>query len=175
VLVFNSGVHATLAGVATGLMIPLHDRHRPRRGPLERLERQLHPWVIWGILPLFAFANAGVDLAGVTLEMSLHAVPLGIALGLVVGKPVGIGGAAWLARRSGLAAWPAGVRGQAMVGMAMLCGIGFTMSLFIGGLSFAPGSEAAHIHRLGILAGSTVAAILGSLLLRRALRQTGQI
>ena len=175
VLVFNSGVHATLAGVATGLMIPLHDRRRPHRGPLERLERQLHPWVIWGILPLFAFANAGVDLVGVTLEMSLHAVPLGIALGLVVGKPVGIGGAAWLVRRSGLAAWPAGVHGQAMVGMAMLCGIGFTMSLFIGGLSFAPGSEAAHIHRLGILAGSAVAAILGSLLLRRALRQTGQI
>jgi len=170
VLVFNSGVHATLAGVATGLMIPLHDRTRPQRGPLERLERQFHPWVTWLILPLFAFANAGVDLAGVTLEMGLHPVPLGIAMGLVVGKPIGIGGAAWLARRAGLAAWPAGVRGDALLGMAMLCGIGFTMSLFIGGLSFAPGSEAAHIHRLGILGGSTLAAIFGSFWLRRCLR-----
>ncbi len=170
VLVFKSGVHATLAGVATGLMIPLHDRRDPGRAPLERLERQLHPWVTWVILPLFAFANAGVDLAGVTLEMGFHAVPLGIAMGLVVGKPIGIGGAAWLARRAGLASWPAGVRGDAMLGMAMLCGIGFTMSLFIGSLSFDPGSEAAHIHRLGILGGSTIAAIIGSLWLRRCLR-----
>lgn len=169
VLVFKSGVHATLAGVATGLMIPLHDRRDPGRAPLERLERQLHPWVTWVILPLFAFANAGVDLAGVTLEMGFHAVPLGIAMGLVVGKPIGIGGAAWLARRAGLASWPAGVRGDAMLGMAMLCGIGFTMSLFIGSLSFDPGSEAAHIHRLGILGGSTIAAIIGSLWLRRCL------
>ncbi len=170
VLVFKSGVHATLAGVATGLMIPLHDRRDPGRAPLERLERQLHSWVTWVILPLFAFANAGVDLAGVTLEMGFHAVPLGIAMGLVVGKPIGIGGAAWLARRAGLASWPAGVRGDAMLGMAMLCGIGFTMSLFIGSLSFDPGSEAAHIHRLGILGGSTIAAIIGSLWLRRCLR-----
>lgn len=170
VLVLKSGVHATLAGVATGLMVPLHDRRRPQRAPLERLERQLHPMVTWIILPLFAFANAGVDLTGVTLEMGFHAVPLGIALGLIVGKPVGIGGAAWLARRAGLATWPEGVRGGAMLGMAMLCGIGFTMSLFIGALSFEAGSEAAHVHRLGILGGSFVAALLGSFWLRRCLR-----
>jgi len=170
-LVHHSGVHATLAGVATGLMIPLHERHRPQRGPLERLEHQLHPWVTWLILPLFAFANAGVDLDGVSLAMGLDAVPLGIAAGLVIGKPVGIFGAAWLARRGGIAVWPAGVRGDAMLGMAMLCGIGFTMSLFIGGLSFAPGSEAAHVHRLGILGGSSIAAVLGSLWLHRCLRR----
>ncbi len=101
----------------------------------------------------------------------LCAVPLGIAMGLVIGKPLGIGGATWLARRTGLASWPVDVRGDAMLGMAMLCGIGFTMSLFIGGLSFAPDSEAAHVHRQSILGGSTVAALLGSLWLRRGLRR----
>jgi NhaA family Na+:H+ antiporter len=101
--------------------------------------------------------------------MGFDPVTLGIALGLVVGKPAGIFGAAWLARRAALAVWPAGVRGDAMLGMAMLCGIGFTMSLFIGNLSFAPDSEAAQSYRTGILCGSTVAAILGSLWLRRCL------
>ncbi len=168
-LVLKSGVHATLAGVATGLMIPLNDPKNPMRTPLETLERRLHPPVSFFILPLFAFANAGLDLSGIRLEQALHAVPLGVMSGLVLGKPIGIVGSIWLAGLAGLRR-PPNLGWNLLIGLGLLCGIGFTMSLFIGSLAFAPGTEAAVTHRLGILAGSAVAALAGYCWLRFALK-----
>ena len=173
VCVLKSGVHATLAGVATGLLIPLHDRRDPRGSPLQTLEHALHPWVAFAILPLFAFANAGLSLAGFGLRSLLAPVPLGIALGLLLGKPIGVIGAALLARMFGIGQLPDNTSFNVLVGMGMLCGIGFTMSLFIGSLAFEHGG-AAHVDasRLGILFGSTVAAIFGYAWLSRYLPRT---
>lgn len=168
-LVLKSGIHATIAGVATGLMIPLNDPGNPVRTPLETLERRLHPPVSLFILPLFAFANAGLDLSGIKLEQALHAVPMGVMLGLVLGKPVGIVGSIWLAGFFGLRR-PPNLTWNMLIGLGLLCGIGFTMSLFIGSLAFAPEAEAAITHRLGILAGSTITALAGYFWLRRALK-----
>lgn len=168
-LLLKSGIHATLAGVATGLMIPLNDPKHPVRTPLETLERQLHPPVSFFILPLFAFANAGLDLSGIPLEQAMHAVSLGVMFGLVLGKPIGIVGTIWLAGLAGLQR-PPNLGWNLLIGLGFLCGIGFTMSLFIGSLAFAPGTEAATTHRLGILAGSTIAALAGFFWLRRALK-----
>ncbi len=173
VCVLKSGVHATLAGVATGLLIPLHDRRDPQRSPLQILEHALHPWVAFAILPLFAFANAGLSLAGFGLRSLLAPVPLGIALGLLLGKPIGVIGAALFARMFGIGQLPDNTSFNALVGMGMLCGIGFTMSLFIGSLAFEHGG-AAHVDasRLGILFGSTIAAIFGYAWLSRCLPRT---
>jgi NhaA family Na+:H+ antiporter len=163
----KSGVHATLAGVALALVIPLIDPRDPKRSPLREVEHDLHPSVAYGILPLFAFANAGVPLAGVSLETLLAPVPLGIAAGLFVGKQLGVFGAAWLAVKLRLAALPAGVRWRELYGVALLCGIGFTMSLFIGSLAFEhQGQEHAAEVRLGILAGSLLSALAGYAWLR---------
>src|SRR5690606_37755241 len=142
VCVLKSGVHATLAGVVTGLMIPHVNRHNElddatEHSPLETLEHALHPWVAYGILPLFAFANAGLALGGLGMDELLSPLPLGIELGLVLGKPVGIVSAAVLMRVAGFARYPRGMDFKAMLGLGLLCGIGFTMSLFIGSLAFA--------------------------------------
>lgn len=158
--VLNSGVHATLAGVILGLMIPLG--RGSRDGASERLLHALHPWVAFVILPVFAFANAGVPLAGLGLDDLLAPVPLGIALGLLLGKLLGVYGFIWLCLRLGWAKFDRSVRPSALLGMAALCGIGFTMSLFVGSLSFG----ADHVdyqltHRLGILSGSLLSAIVG--------------
>jgi len=174
VCVLKSGVHATLAGVVTGLMIPHVDPHDDvddeiEHSPLETLERALHPWVAYAILPLFAFANAGLALGGVRAGDMLSALPAGIALGLVLGKPVGIVGAAVLMRATGLARFPQGMDLRAMLGLGMLCGIGFTMSLFIGGLAFARQPQAYAESVLGVLGGSLVAAVLGTLWLHAVL------
>ncbi len=170
--VLKSGVHATLAGVALALVIPLRDPRAPGRSPLRSLEHDLHPPVAYGILPLFAFANAGVSLEGVSLASLLAPVPLGIAAGLFVGKQLGVFGAAWLAIRLGVARLPAGVTWAQLYGTAMLCGIGFTMSLFIGSLAFErAGQQHAAAVRLGILAGSLLSALCGYALLRAALRR----
>ena len=170
VCVLKSGVHATLAGVATALAIPLRATADgdPADGPLHRLEESLHPWVTYGVLPIFAFANAGVSLAGITLAKFFGAVPFGVAAGLVIGKPIGIVGATWLAARAGIGEPPAGADWRAMVGLGLLGGIGFTMSLFIGGLAFADPAMAVDV-RLGVLAGSTIAAIAGFVVLRAVL------
>lgn len=168
-LVLKSGIHATLAGVATGLMIPLNDPKNPVNTPLEALERRLHAPVGFFILPLFAFANAGLDLSGIRLEQVMHAVPMGVTLGLVLGKPVGIVGSIWLAGFFGLRR-PPNLDWNMLIGLGLLCGIGFTMSLFIGSLAFAPGAEATITHRIGILSGSTIAALAGYFWLHRALR-----
>ena len=161
VCVLKSGVHATLAGVTLALCIPLRTRNA-ETSPLLSLEHALHPWVAYGILPLFAFANAGVSLAGVTLESFTHAVPMGIAVGLLAGKTLGVFGLTWLAIKLGLAALPAGANWGQILGVAILCGIGFTMSLFVGSLAFEPGvSDYAGMDRMGILTGSIIAAIVG--------------
>jgi Na+:H+ antiporter, NhaA family len=165
VCVLKSGVHATLAGVAVAIAIPLDGKRADEPSLLEQLEERLHPWVAFGILPLFAFANAGVSLAGLSLAKLLEPVPLGIALGLCIGKPLGILGATMIAVISGLAPRPEGASWAGLVGIGMLGGIGFTMSLFIGMLAFNDPTHAAQL-RLGVLAGSLLAAAAGYLILR---------
>jgi NhaA family Na+:H+ antiporter len=167
VCVLKSGVHATLAGVVTALFVPATDPGHPGHPPSQRLEHSLHPWVAFGILPIFAFANAGVDLAGMRLSKLLDPIPLGILLGLFVGKQVGVFSFAWLAVKSGLARLPEGVNFAQVYGAAILCGIGFTMSLFIGMLAFenVAASEVIVTDQLGILAGTLLSAFAGSLVL----------
>ncbi|AEV16562.1 Na(+)/H(+) antiporter nhaA 1 [Thermus sp. CCB_US3_UF1] len=187
-LVLQSGVHATLAGVLLALAIPLR-RARPFQGatqaeeaealegelealeeavkeaqsPLHRLEHTLHPWVAYGVLPVFAFFNAGVDLNG----LALGPVALGVALGLLVGKPLGVGLLAWLALRLGLGVLPEGVGFRALLGVGFLAGIGFTMALFIAGLAFS--GELLDQAKVGVLSASLLAGLLGFLLVRAAL------
>ena len=170
VSVLKSGVHATLAGVALAMFIPLRARGSGVHSPLRRLENDLHAPVAFAILPLFAFANAGVPLAGVGFGTLLEPVPLGIAAGLVAGKPAGVLLAAWLAVRLGVARLPEGIGWGAMLGAAVLCGIGFTMSLFIAGLAFeGAGAEYVVQTRLGVLFGSLASAIVGFAILRAVL------
>jgi len=169
--VLQSGVHATLAGVVTGLMIPHVDPNDAvddavEHSPLETLEHALHPWVAFGIMPLFAFANAGLVLGGLTLDDAMAPLPAGIALGLVLGKPLGIVGAALLLRASGLARFPDGMGTGAMMGLGLLCGIGFTMSLFIASLAFADAPRLYADSVVGVLAASLASAVLGLAWLR---------
>lgn len=162
--VLKSGVHATIAGVATALMIPIIGEHGKRTGPLEKLEHALTPWVAFAIVPLFAFANAGVSLAGLTPGHLMSEVPLAIALGLFVGKAVGIYGFAHAAIRAGLSQMPARATHAQLFGVAVLGGIGFTMSLFIGTLAFPDPARAVDL-RIGVLTGSILSAITGYLIL----------
>ncbi|HWV12886.1 MAG TPA: Na+/H+ antiporter NhaA [Sphingobium sp.] len=169
--VLQSGIHATLAGVAVAMTIPL--RRTPaapddQHSPLSRLEHGLHPWVAYAIVPLFGLANAGVALTGFTLPDLAQPVPLGIALGLFAGKQVGIFGAVWLLSRLGWASRPAHASWRQVYGVALLCGIGFTMSLFIGGLAFAAHPHESDAAKLGILLGSLISATAGYLVLRLA-------
>jgi NhaA family Na+:H+ antiporter len=164
--VLKSGVHATLAGVATALFVPMRDRHGA--SPLQAVEHGLHPWVAFLVLPVFAFVNAGVSLQGLSFAALLEPIPLGIAGGLLLGKAVGVFGTSWLLIRLGFAQRPAGADWQQFFGVCVLCGIGFTMSLFIGGLAFA-GLDAAYETqvKLGVLSGSLLAGVLGALILGR--------
>jgi NhaA family Na+:H+ antiporter len=168
--VLKSGVHATLAGVVIALCIPARESRDPQRSPLMALEHSLHPWVAYAILPVFAFANAGVSLAGLSIADLLAPIPLGIVLGLVVGKQLGVFLFAAAAIKLGLAKLPEGVGLPQIYGAALLCGIGFTMSLFIGSLAFE-GLESGPVesYRLGILVASTIAAVAGCLVLRSVL------
>jgi len=159
-LVLLSGVHATIAGVVTAMLVP--------SAPARRLEHLLHPWVAFLVVPLFGFANAGVALSGVTLGDPLV---LGIALGLFLGKQAGIFGAVVLAERLGLARRPAGASLAQLYGIALLAGIGFTMSLFIGGLAFPGQPHLADTVRIGVLSGSLLSAVAGYLVLRLAARK----
>jgi NhaA family Na+:H+ antiporter len=155
-------VHATLAGVALAFFIP------PKAA--RRLELDLHTPVAYAILPLFAFANAGLAFEGISLASLLLPLPLGIVAGLVIGKTLGVFGVTFLAIRLGFAQMPAGASWRSLLGLAMLCGIGFTMSLFIGGLAFEGlGPEYAKLVQLGILAASLVSALAGYVLLRASL------
>jgi NhaA family Na+:H+ antiporter len=165
VAVLKSGVHATLAGVALALFIPLRDGDEEEgHEPLREMEHSLHPWVAFGVLPVFGFCNAGVSFAGLGMDMLLHPVTMGVALGLVVGKQVGIFGSIVLAVKAGIAKLPEGADWRQIYGVSALCGIGFTMSLFIGGLAFSSPEYAAPV-RLGVLGGSVISAICGYLIL----------
>ena len=159
VCVLKSGVHATLAGVAIGLAVPLQGGGKDE-SPLHALEHALHPWVTYAILPLFAFANAGVPLAGLSFASLLAPLPLGIAAGLFVGKQVGVFGATWLAARIGAGRLPPGAGWLQIYGVALLTGIGFTMSLFIGTLAFDTAAENNAV-RIGVLTGSLLSAVAG--------------
>ncbi len=163
--VLKSGVHATLAGVVTALAIPLKAKEAADSSPLHRAEHGLHIWVAFLILPLFAFANAGVSLKGITITDILAPLPIGIALGLFVGKQVGVFSFSWIAVKLGLAKLPTGANWAQLYGIACLTGVGFTMSLFIGTLAFE-GDETLNAVRLGVLMGSICSGLLGFMLLR---------
>jgi len=160
VCVLKSGVHATLAGVTLAFCIPLRTKNS-ETSPLMSIEHALHPWVAYAILPLFAFANAGVSLAGVSMHSFVSHVPMGIAAGLLIGKTLGVFGLTWIAIKTGMAALPAGANWGQVFGVAILCGIGFTMSLFVGSLAFVAGSDYVGIDRMGILTGSILAGLIG--------------
>ena len=162
--VLKSGVHATLAGVALAVAIPLRN---DGEGPsmLERAENALEPWVHFGVAPIFAFANAGVSLAGFNLNSVIAPIPLGIAAGLFLGKQIGIFASTWIAVKLGIGEMPQGASWRQVYGVAVLGGIGFTMSLFIGTLAFPDPSYAVAI-RIGVLFGSITSAVLGYAVLR---------
>lgn len=167
--VLKSGVHATLAGVIVGFFIPLKTENG--KSPAKQLEHVLHPWVAFMILPLFAFANAGVSLQGVTLEGLTSLLPLGIIAGLFIGKPLGISLFCWLALKLKLARLPEGADFSQIMAVGLLCGIGFTMSIFIASLAFGAVDPALIIWaKLGILLGSLLSAVVGYSLLRMHLK-----
>jgi NhaA family Na+:H+ antiporter len=169
--VLKSGVHATLAGVVTAFCIPLKDKWG--KSPLHSLENGLTPYVLYLIIPIFAFANAGVVLKGMTFNDLLAPLPLGIALGLIVGKQIGVFGLTMLMVKTGIAKIPHGATALHIYGISCLAGVGFTMSLFIGGLGFAD-AEMMNQVRLGVLSGSIVSGILGYTALMLASRQSPQ-
>lgn len=164
--VLKSGVHATIAGVLLAFTIPLRHPKGEQHSPLRNLEHDLHPTVAFFILPLFAFANTGIPMDGMRLETLLTPEPLGIALGLFLGKQLGVFAFAWATIKSGLARLPDGASWLQLYGVSVLTGIGFTMSLFISSLAFEEGSTNLKADRLGILAGSILSAVVGYLLLR---------
>ncbi|HEX4328223.1 MAG TPA: Na+/H+ antiporter NhaA [Burkholderiales bacterium] len=166
--VLKSGVHATLAGVALAFAIPLRIKDAGGHAPLLRLEHALHPWVAFGVLPVFALVNAGVSFDGMSLSTLLLPIPLGITIGLVAGKACGIFGCCWVLLKLTRAPLPAGASWPALFGVALLGGIGFTMSLFIGNLAFAGDAGFAAELRLGVIAGSLISALAGYLVLRGA-------
>lgn len=168
VLVLKSGVHATLAGVITAFFIPLKDRWG--KSPLHSLEHGLEPWVAFFIVPVFAFANAGVSFAGMTMDAITSPLTIGIVAGLVLGKQIGVFGATWLLVKSGFARLPDGVNWVHIYGLSALAGIGFTMSLFIGGLSFDNVALMNEV-RLGVLSASLISALVGYGVLMAASRK----
>jgi NhaA family Na+:H+ antiporter len=170
VAMLKSGVHATLAGVVLAVFIPMRAPGRPDYSPVRELEHDLHTAVAYAILPIFAFANAGISLRGIGMDYLLHPVPIGIAAGLFIGKQIGVMGLCWLGVRLGVASLPQGVNWRALYGISMLCGVGFTMSLFIGSLAFEQtGSNLLFDERVGIIAGSLISGVAGYFWLQRVL------
>ena len=175
-LVLMSGVHATLAGVALALTIPLRvtpGRPEDATSPLHILEHSLQPWVAFLIIPIFGFANAGISFAGMSLSSLQNPVPLGVALGLFVGKQVGVFAFAWAAIKTGLADLPANATWPQLYGVALLCGIGFTISLFIGLLAFPSSADLQDATKLGVLLGSILSGLIGAALLRMTKPERG--
>jgi len=171
IALLKSGVHATLAGVILAIFIPMRSTAKPHRSPLKELEHDLHTLVAFAILPIFAFANAGINLSGVGMEQLMHGVPLGITLGLFVGKQIGIFGLCWLGVKMGIARLPKDMSWMTLYGTSILCGVGFTMSLFIGSLAFEETSvNLLFDERLGIILGSLLSGIAGYLILRFSLK-----
>jgi NhaA family Na+:H+ antiporter len=169
--VLLSGVHATLAGVAVAMTIPLKRTiglPEDHMSPLIRLEHALAPLIAFVVVPIFGFANAGVDLRGLTPLDLVAPLPMGVALGLVAGKQLGVFGAIYGLARAGVVTAPAGASWPQVWGMSVLCGIGFTMSLFIAALAFGEGSVANEVAKLGVLGGSIVAALAGYLIMQRS-------
>ncbi len=165
--VLKSGVHATLAGVVLAMFIPMRERGERSRSPLKDLEHDLHTVVAYFILPLFAFANAGIPLLGLSIDSVLHPVPLGVLAGLFLGKQIGVLGFTWVGVRAGLARLPDDMTWMQVYGVALLCGVGFTMSLFISSLAFeSSGVNQMFDERLGIIIGSLVSGLAGYLVLR---------
>ena len=171
VAVLKSGIHATLAGVVLALFIPMFDRTDPEHSPLEELEHDLQNTVSFAILPIFAFANAGISLEGAGIGELFHSVPLGIAAGLFIGKQAGVMLMCWLIFKLGISKMPTGMNFKQIYGAALLCGVGFTMSLFIGGLAFR-GETTLFDERLGIIMGSIVSGIAGYIVLKMTLKDT---
>jgi NhaA family Na+:H+ antiporter len=166
VATLKSGVHATLAGVVLAMFVPMRDNNQPEHSPLKNLEHDLHSVVAFFVIPVFAFANAGINLSGVTMEAVFHGVPIGIALGLFMGKQIGVFGFCWLFIKLKLT--------LSLYGVAALCGIGFTMSLFIGSLAFEEtGVNLLFDERLGIIIGSLFSGIVGFVVLRLSLSRPG--
>ncbi|MGJ7093334.1 Na+/H+ antiporter NhaA [Vibrio hannami] len=169
IAVLKSGVHATLAGVVIGFAIPLKGK-AGEASPLKHLEHALHPYVAFAILPMFAFANAGISLEGVSISGLGATLPMGIAMGLLIGKPLGIFSFSWIAVKTGVAKLPEGINFKHILAVSVLCGIGFTMSIFISSLAFVGVSPEFDTYaRLGILMGSTTAAIIGYVMLHTTL------
>ncbi|NMW30705.1 Na+/H+ antiporter NhaA [Altererythrobacter sp. RZ02] len=164
VCVLSSGVHATIAGVAAALTIPMH--RKDGNSLLEKLEHGLAPWSAYAIVPIFGFANAGVNLSGIGMDKMLDPLPLAVAAGLVVGKQLGIFSCIFIAAKIGFAKPPKGASWTEIWGISILCGIGFTMSLFIGELAFPGYRLLIDEAKIGILAGSVISAVLGYVVLR---------
>lgn len=168
VAMLKSGVHATLAGVILAFFIPMRDPDNPQRSPVKELEHSLHPAVSFVILPVFAFANSGIDLFSISMESVFHPVTFGIVMGLFVGKQLGVFVFAAAAIKLKLTKLPDDINWAQLYGVSALCGVGFTMSLFIGSLAFEEtGTNLLFDERLGILCGSIASAIVGYLILRR--------
>nr|WP_321400348.1 Na+/H+ antiporter NhaA [uncultured Desulfobacter sp.] len=171
VATLKSGMHATLAGVLLAMFIPMQSKDDPEHSPLKSMEHDLHSIVAFFVLPVFAFANAGVNLTGVTVSQAFHSVPIGVALGLFLGKQAGIFGFCWLFIKLRLAKLPGDMNWLSLYGTSALCGIGFTMSLFIGSLAFEEtGVNLLFDERLGIILGSLVSGILGFVVLKMSLK-----
>ena len=170
--VLNTGVHATIAGVVAALTIPMHGRSGNHM--LEKLEHNLAPWSAYLVVPVFGFANAGVSLQGLGVEALLDPLPYAIAAGLVIGKQLGIFTAVWLAVKTGFAQAPDNASWMEIYGVSILCGIGFTMSLFIGGLAFPGNQLLIDEAKIGILTGSAISAILGYIVLRMTTVHTAE-
>ncbi|MBT5434526.1 MAG: Na+/H+ antiporter NhaA [Alphaproteobacteria bacterium] len=168
--VLKSGVHATLAGVVLAFFIPLEDPRNPDYSPLQDLEHKLHPWVAFMILPIFGFVNAGVDLSGITGDVLWSGIPLGVMLGLFIGKQIGVFGFSWVAVKLDWVTLSDDVSLAMIYGVSLLTGVGFTMSLFIGGLAFADPDQIAMV-KIGVLAGSLLSGVAGYLVLRMALNR----
>ena len=176
VAMLKSGVHATLAGVILAMFIPMTPKTNANLSPLKSMEHDLHSVVAFFVLPIFAFANAGINISGVGTEQLLHGVPLGIALGLFVGKQVGVFGLCWLAIKFKLTRLPNSMSWSALYGTAALCGIGFSMSLFVGSLAFEEtGVNLIFDERLGIILGSLASGLVGYVVLRVSLRFNQQL
>ena len=166
----KSGVHATLAGVVLAAFVPIRSKSNPEVSPLKSLEHDLHSVVAFVVLPVFAFSNAGINFDGVTSEQLFHGVPVGIALGLFLGKQLGIFTLCWITIQLKVASLPRGMSWLSLYGTSALCGIGFTMSLFIGSLAFEEtGVNLLFDERLGIIIGSLASGIVGYVVLRISL------